>query len=67
MNVSLTWLFAERLLGSPDSLPQEHLTVCPLTSVLCTATMACAADSFVENLEQNKQTEEWLRGLEKYQ
>ena len=32
------------------NFPQEHLTVCPLTSVLCTATMARAADTFVENL-----------------
>ena len=46
----LTWLLADRLLGSPDSLPHEHLTVWPLTSVLWTATIACAADSLVENL-----------------
>lgn len=42
------------LLGSPDSFPQEHFTICPLMSVLCTATIACVADSFVENLEQNE-------------
>ena len=42
------------LLGSPLSLPQLHLTVCPATSVLCVATIACAADSFVENLKQIK-------------
>jgi len=38
------------LLGSPDSLPHEHLTGCPLMSVLCTATMAWVADSLVANL-----------------
>ena len=48
---TFTW-FVGRLFGSPDSFPQEHLTVWPFTSVLCTATMACAADSFVENLEE---------------
>ena len=42
------------LLGSPLSLPQLHFTVCPATSVLCVATIACAADSFVENLKQIK-------------
>ena len=50
----LTWLLAGRLLGSPDSFPQEHLTVWPTTSVLCTATIACAADSLVENLIRTK-------------
>ena len=50
----LTWLLAGKLLGSPDSFPHEHLTVWPLTSVLCTATMACAADSLVENLIRSK-------------
>ena len=25
--INLTWLFADRLLGSPDSFPHEHLTV----------------------------------------
>ena len=51
-----TWL-GGKLFGSPDSFPHEHLTVCPLTSVLWTATMACAADSFVENLK-NKSNKE---------
>jgi hypothetical protein len=31
-------------------LPQLHLTVWQPTSVLCVETIACAADSFVENL-----------------
>lgn len=42
------------LLGSPLSLPQLHFTVWPLMSVLWTATMACVADSFVENLRRRK-------------
>ena len=49
-----TWALVWMLLGSPLSLPQLHLTVCPATSVLCVATIACAADSFVENLKQIK-------------
>lgn len=50
-----TWLLAGRLLGSPDSLPHEHFTVCPFTSLLWIATMAWAADSLVENLKKNIQ------------
>ena len=49
-----TWALVWMLLGSPLSLPQLHFTVCPATSVLCVATIACAADSFVENLKQIK-------------
>lgn len=40
------------LLGSPASLPQEHLTVWPFTSVLWVATIACVAASFVANLKR---------------
>ena len=54
-----TWLFADKLFGSPDSLPQEHFTVWPFTSELWVATIAWAADSFVENL-QNKTKYHWL-------
>lgn len=42
------------LFGSPLSLPQLHFTVCPLMSVLCTATIACVADSLVENLKYSE-------------
>lgn len=44
------------LFGSPLSLPQLHFTVWPLMSVLCTATIACVADSLVENLKYNQTT-----------
>ena len=49
---SVTWALVGILFGSPLSFPQLHLTVCPATSVLCVATIACAADSFVANLDK---------------
>ena len=55
--ISPTWLLAGRLLGSPDSLPHEHFTVCPFTSLLWIATMAWAADSLVENLQRETKIE----------
>ena len=51
------------LLGSPLSLPQLHFTVWPLMSVLCTATIACVADSLVENLKYNQTDESQISSL----
>lgn len=47
-----TWF--DRLAGSPASFPHEHFTVCPLISVLWTATIAWVADSLVANLRTHK-------------
>lgn len=44
------------LFGSPLSFPQLHFTVWPLMSVLWTATIACVADSLVENLKYNHES-----------
>lgn len=44
----------ELFCGSLDSFPHEHLTVCPPTSVPCTATIACVADSLFANLKEEE-------------
>lgn len=47
------WLAIEgALLGSPLSLPHEHLTGWELISELCVPTIACVAASLVENLNK---------------
>ena len=61
ITLTMTWVEAGVLLGSPDSLPQEHLTGWPLMSLLCMETMACVALSLVANLFRNDIKQNLLR------